>query len=69
MITTLDAVREWVTARITLLRAKGDRGEIPAQLVWMGVIVALAIAAGAVITTLVVDGSGSLSSGLEQSQS
>ena len=31
----------------------GDRGEIPAQLVWMGVIVALAIAAGAVITSLV----------------
>ena len=53
MITTLDTVRDWVTARIRQLRADGDRGEIPAQLVWMGVIVALAIAAGAVITSLV----------------
>ena len=55
MIMTLDAVRDWVTARITRLRADGDRGEIPAQLVWMGVIVALAIAAGAVITTIVMN--------------
>ena len=53
MIMTLETVRDWVTARITLLRASGDRGEIPAQLVWMGVIVALAIAAGAAITTIV----------------
>ena len=53
MITTLDTVRDWVTARIRVLHAEGDRGEIPAQLVWMGVIVALAIAAGAVITSLV----------------
>jgi hypothetical protein len=53
MIMTLDAVRDWVTARIMRLRASGDRGEIPAQLVWMGVIVALAIAAGVVITSLV----------------
>ncbi len=60
MITTLETVREWVTARITLLRANGDRGEIPAQLVWMGVIVALAIAAGAVITTLVMNKANSI---------
>ena len=53
MITTLVTVRDWVSARIQVLRAEGDRGEIPAQLVWMGVIVALAIAAGAVITSLV----------------
>ena len=60
MIMTLETVRDWVTARITLLRAKGDRGEIPAQLVWMGVIVALAIAAGAVITTLVMNKANSI---------
>ena len=60
MITTLDMVRTWVTARILLLRAEGDRGEIPAQLVWMGVIVALAIAAGAVITTLVMNKANSI---------
>jgi fatty acid desaturase len=60
MIMTLDAVRDWVTARITQLRANGDRGEIPAQLVWMGVIVALAIAAGAVITTLVMNKANSI---------
>jgi hypothetical protein len=53
MLTTLDTVRDWVTARIRQLRADGDRGDIPAQVVWMGVIVALAIAAGAVITALV----------------
>ena len=53
MITNLETLREWVTARIHLLRAQGDRGEVPAQLVWMGVIVALAVAAGAVITGLV----------------
>lgn len=53
MISTLDTVRDWVTARIRLLRAQGDRGEIPAQVVWMGVFVALAIAVGAVITGLV----------------
>ena len=53
MIMTLDAVRDWVTARITQLRASGDRGEIPAQLVWMGVMVALAIAVGVVITSIV----------------
>ena len=60
MIMTLDTVRDWVTARIPLLRANGDRGEIPAQLVWMGVIVALAIAAGAVITTLVMNKANSI---------
>jgi hypothetical protein len=53
MITTLDTVRDWVTARIRQLRAEGDRGEIPAQLVWMGVMVALAIAVGVIITTIV----------------
>jgi hypothetical protein len=41
MIMTLETVRDWVTARITLLRANGDRGEIPAHLVWMGVITTL----------------------------
>ena len=60
MIMTLDAVRDWVTARITQLRADGDRGEIPAKLVWMGVIVALAISAGAVITTLVMNKANSI---------
>ena len=60
MIMTLETVRDWVTARITLLRANGDRGESPAQLVWMGVIVALAIAAGAVITTLVMNKANSI---------
>ena len=60
MIMTLDAVRDWVTARIMRLRADGDRGEIPAQLVWMGVIVALAIAAGAVITSLVMNKANSI---------
>ena len=60
MIMTLETVRDWVTARIALLRANGDRGEIPAQLVWMGVIVALAIAAGAVITTLVMNKANSI---------
>ena len=53
MLTTLDTVRDWVTTRIRQLRAEGDRGEIPAQLVWMGVMVALAIAVGVVITSLV----------------
>ena len=53
MIATLDTVRDWVTARIRRLRAEGDRGEIPAQLVWMGVMVALAIAVGVVITSIV----------------
>ena len=53
MITTLDTVRDWVNARIRQLRAEGDRGEIPAQLVWMGVMVALAIAVGVIITTIV----------------
>ena len=60
MIMTLETVRDWVTARITLLRANADRGEIPAQLVWMGVIVALAIAGGAVITTLVMNKANSI---------
>ena len=60
MIMTLDAVRDWVTARVTQLRADGDRGEIPAKLVWMGVIVALAISAGAVITTLVMNKANSI---------
>ena len=60
MIMTLDAIRDWVTARILALRADGDRGEIPAKLVWMGVIVALAIAAGAVITTLVMNKANSI---------
>ena len=60
MIMTLDAIRDWVTARILQLRADGDRGEIPAKLVWMGVIVALAISAGAVITTLVMNKANSI---------
>ena len=60
MIMTLETVRDWVTTRITMLRANGDRGEIPAQLVWMGVIVALAIATGPVITTLVMNKANSI---------
>jgi len=56
MIMTFETIRDWVTARIQLLRKDGDRGgEIPAALVWMGVIIALAIAAGAVITNLVMN--------------
>ena len=61
MIMTFDTIREWVTARIRLLRADGDRGgEIPAALVWMGVIIALTIAAGAVITSLVMNKANSI---------
>ena len=60
MIMTLDAVRDWVTARITLLRANGDRGEIPASLVWIGVMIAIAIGAGAIITTLVMNKANSI---------
>ena len=61
MIMTLETVRDWVTARIHAApRRRGPGGEIPAALVWMGVIVALAIAAGAVITTLVMNKANSI---------
>ena len=43
----------FLAGRWRRLRKNRDRGEVPAQLVWMGVMVALAIAAGAVITALV----------------
>ena len=60
MIITLEVVREWVTARMLLLRAEGDRGEIPAKLVWMGAMVALAIAAAAVVTAWVMGKANSI---------
>lgn len=60
MIITLEVVREWVTARMLLLHADSDRGEIPAKLVWMGAMVALAIAAAAVVTAWVMGKANSI---------